>query len=75
MNTGDIPEKVIGIKVDPDTDKIYVRIDWKIRSEMDMKPGTSRILLNDAREKVPDLLLDYYESIKRNIYTFCIFMQ
>ena len=58
----DKPRRIIGITRDTE-DYIDVRIEWEKRGDkMGTLPRPSRVAIEEAKKKCPDLLLNFLES-------------
>jgi len=59
---GDEADKIIGMKKQ-ENGQVEVLVSWKTWPEINITPESTHISFKDAKEKIPQLLIDFYESI------------
>ena len=64
FETGDVAEKIVGIRTNKN-EETECNVQWKMRPESQIVPSNTRIRIDIIREQIPDLLIDFFESIIR----------
>ena len=59
---GDVVDYVIGMKK-LENGKVEVLVQWKTRPESLITPESTHVKFEEAKEKIPQHLIDFYESI------------